>query len=222
MENIDVVIFGTTRFSSLAWYCLTHDSPYRVVAFTVDAAYLRTPVHEGLPVVPFETLAQSHPPGEVRMLVPVGYHAINGLRRDRYLAAKAQGYEFVSYVSSRAGVWPDLRVGENCMIHEHAIIQPFARIGDNVIVRSGAHISHHCIVADHAFVSAGATLGGSVTVGERAFVGLGAVLRDGLSIAERSFIGAGAVVLRDTEPDAVYVGNPARKTGGSAMEMAGG
>lgn len=222
MKQISVVVFGNNTFASLAWYCLTHDSPYEVVAFTVDRTFLRSATHEGLPLVPFEELAMHYPPGEVRLLIPLGYHAINGLRRFRYEQAKALGYEFVSYVSSRAGTWPDLQVGENCLVYEHAIIQPFARIGDNAIIRSGAHISHHCQVANHAFVAAGVTLGGNVQVGAQAFVGVGAVLRDGLSIAERSFIGAGAVVVNDTEADGVYVGNPARKTARAALEVTGG
>lgn len=221
MKKISVVVFGTERLSSLAWYCLTHDSPYQVVAFTVDAAFMRNKLHEGLPVVPFEELAAHYPPGEFRLLIPLGFHAINGLRRDRYLAAKAQGYDFVSYVSSRASVWPDLNVGENCLIYEHAIIQPFASIGNNVIVRSSAHISHHCQIADHVFIAAGVTLGGNVKVGAQAFIGLAAVLRDGLAIAERSFVGAGAVVLGDTEPDGVYVGNPAKKIARSASQVTG-
>ena len=218
MEKVPVVVFGNGTFSSLAWYCLTHDSNYRVVAFTVDREFVGSGSHQGLPVLPFEDVASFHPPGSVRMLVPLGYRDINGLRRDRYLAAKAMGYEFASYVSSRACTWPDFQIGENCMVYEHAIVQPFARIGDNVIVRSGAHVSHHCEIADHAFLAAGVTLGGNVQVGERAFLGVGAVLRDGLVIAPRSFVGAGAVILADTASDAVYVGNPARKAGTTAQE----
>lgn len=217
-----VLLFGADTFSSLAWYCLTHDSPYRVAGFTVDQAYLDAPTHHGLPVVPFERVAEHFPPAQLSMLIPLGYHAINGLRRARYEQARALGYGFASYVSSRASTWPDLQVGENCLVYEQAIIQPFARIGDNVIIRSGAHISHHCQVADHAFVAAGATLGGNVRIGEQAFIGVGAVLRDGLAIAERSFIGAGAVVVGDTEADGVYVGNPARKTARSARDVTGG
>jgi acetyltransferase-like isoleucine patch superfamily enzyme len=104
------------------------------------------------------------------------------------------------------------------MVYEGSIIQPFASIGNNVIIRSAAHISHHCHVADHVFVAAGVTLGGNAHVGEQSFIGVGAVLRDGLRIAERSFIGAGAVVVADTEPDGVYVGNPARKVRKTALE----
>jgi sugar O-acyltransferase (sialic acid O-acetyltransferase NeuD family) len=214
-----VVIFGNSTFASLAWYCLTHDSPWQVEAFTVDRTYLQNPTHEGLPVVAFEDLPSVYPPSEIRLLIPLGYMKINGLRRERYTQAKALGYRFVSYISSRASVWPDLQVGENSLIYEHAIIQPFARLGDNVIVRSGAHISHHCVVGSHSFIAAGACFGGNATTAEQVFVGLGSILRDGIHLAERSFIGAGAVVVADTEADGVYLGNPARKIAKSALDV---
>ncbi|MDO9315974.1 MAG: acetyltransferase [Burkholderiaceae bacterium] len=218
MSATRVVVFGASTFSSLAWYCLTHDSEHEVVAFTVDSAFMTGSVHEGLPVVPFEDLSVACPPDDVQLLIPMGYQQINGLRRARYETAKSQGYRFVSYVSGRAGVWPDLQVGENCLIFDHAIIQPFAQIGDNVIVRSGAIVSHHCALASHVFVSAGAHLGGNVSVGEQAFIGLGAVLKHGLAIAPQTFVAAGAVVLADTEADGVYIGNPARRISRAARE----
>ncbi len=221
MSN-EVVIFGTAGLSSLAWYALTHDSAFTPVAFTVDAGYLREPMHEGLPVIAFDQLPSHYAPAATALLVPLGYRQINGLRRARYEQAKARGYRAIRYVSSRALTWPDLQVGENTLIYEGTIVQPFSSIGANVIIRSGVHISHHCTIADHAFVAAGATLGGHVRVGAQAFIGLGAVLRDGIRIAERSFIGAGTVIIADTAPDGVYVGNPARRLDKSALEVTGG
>lgn len=221
-DDRPVVIFGNLRSASLAWYCLVHDSPWQVAAFAVDEAYLTTSRFEGLPLVPFETLEAYYPPSDYRLLIPMGYQHINGVRRARFEDAKHRGYTFVSYVSSRASVWPDLNIGENVLIYEHAIIQPFARIGSNCIIRSGAHISHHCEIADHAFVAAEVAMGGEGYVGEQAFVGVGAVLRDRIHIAPRSFIGAGAVVVQDTQADGVYVGNPARKAGKTALEASGG
>ncbi|MGV8920470.1 MAG: acetyltransferase [Pseudomonas sp.] len=217
-----MVIFGNLRSASLAWYCLLHDSPWQVAGFTVDEAYMASSHFEGLPLVPFETLEAYYPPSDYRLLIPMGYQRINGVRRARFESARQRGYAFVSFVSSRASVWPDLTIGENVLIYEHAIIQPFARIGNNCIIRSGAHISHHCEVADHAFVAAEVAMGGEGYVGEQAFVGVGAVLRDRIKIAERSFIGAGAVVVQDTQADGVYVGNPARKVGKTALEASGG
>jgi sugar O-acyltransferase (sialic acid O-acetyltransferase NeuD family) len=221
-DDRPVVIFGNLRSASLAWYCLLHDSSYKISGFTVDAAYIDSPWFEGLPLVPFEELEAHYPPEDYRLIIPMGYQHINGVRRARYEQAIHRGYSFASYVSSRASVWPDLRIGDNVLIYEHAIIQPFARIGNNCIIRSGAHISHHCEVADHAFVAAEVAMGGESYVGEQAFVGLGAVLRDRIRIAERSFIGAGAVVVQDTQADGVYVGNPARKAVKTALEASGG
>ncbi len=218
VDTRPVVIFGNLRSASLAWYCLLHDSPFTVAAFTVDAAYITTSHFEALPLVPFETLETYYPPSDYRLLIPMGYQRINGVRRSRYEQAKHRGYTFVNYVSSRASVWPDLVIGENVLIYEHAIIQPFARIGNNCIIRSGAHISHHCQIADHAFVAAEVAMGGDGFVGEQAFVGVGAVLRDQIRIAQRCFIGAGAVVVKDTDPDRVYVGNPARAVSKTALE----
>lgn len=219
MSATRIVVFGAGKFSSLAWYCLTHDSEHEVVAFTVDRAFMSSDRHEGLPVVAFEDLLTAYPPADVLLLIPMGYYEINGLRRARYETAKALGYRFANYVSSRASVWPDLQLGENCLIYDHAIVQPFVRIGDNVIVRSGAMISHHCTLASHVFVAAGANFGGSVSVETQAFIGLGAVLKHGLTIAQRSFVGAGAVVLTDTESDGVYIGNPARRISHAADTM---
>jgi sugar O-acyltransferase (sialic acid O-acetyltransferase NeuD family) len=217
-----VVIFGNLRSASLARYCLAHDSACRVAGFTVDEAFRTSPRFEDLPLVPFESLEEYYPPGDYRLLIPMGFQRINGVRRLRYEQGKQRGYDFASYVSSRASVWPDLQIGENVLIYEHAIIQPFARIGNNCIIRSGAHVSHHCELADHVFVAAEAAMGGAGSVGEQAFVGLGAVLIDRIRIAERTFIGAGAVVVQDTLADGVYVGNPARKADKSALQASGG
>lgn len=219
-----VVIFGQSSVASLAWYCLTHDSPHTVQAFTVDRAYLPatdpdSATHEGLPLLAFEQLPDLYPPGQVSLLLPLGHRRINGLRRERFEQAQRMGYDLISYVSSRATTWPDLCIGQHCMVYENTVIQPFARIGDNVIIRSSVHISHHCQIGNHSFLAPGVTLSGNVTVGEQVFLGVGSTVRDGIRLADRTFVGAGAVVVADTEPDGVYLGNPARKITKTSLEV---
>jgi sugar O-acyltransferase (sialic acid O-acetyltransferase NeuD family) len=206
-----VVIFGLSDFASLVWHVLTHDTPLPVAGFTVDGAYLRDDRFQGLPVVAFEEVQDRFPPGEHQMLVPLGGRGANGLRRDRYLQAKAKGYEFATYISSRALVAPGAQIGENCMIFEGAAVQAMASIGANCVVRTLANISHHVRLGDHGFVAASAVVGGGATIGERCFLGLGSVVRDGVTVAERCVVGAGAVVTRDTEPNGVYTGLPAKR-----------
>jgi sugar O-acyltransferase (sialic acid O-acetyltransferase NeuD family) len=216
-----IVIFGTLRSASLARYCVDHDSTMRVAGFTVDQAYATAVGHEGLPLVPFEILESRFPPRDYRLLIPMGYQEMNSVRRERYEQALHRGYDFASYVSSRASVWPDLVIGDNVLIYEHAIVQPFCRIGNNCVIRSGANLGHHGELGDHAFIAAQVAIGGAVRVGEQSFVGLGAILRDQIAIGAGSFIGAGAVVIANTDPGGAYVGHPARKLERSALEVCG-
>ena len=218
MKTGSVVIFGCGNFASLVWYCLTHDSDLRVEGFTVDRPYIGSGTHEGLPVVPFDELEAHYPPSQIDLLIPMGYSRINGVRRERFEQARARGYRFANYISSRASVWANLKMGENCIVGEHAIIQPYVSLGDNVIVRGGAHVSHHCTLASHCYVSTQGTLGSGVRMEEQAFVGVGAVLRDGLHLGARSYVGAGAVLLEDAAADSVYLGNPARVDDKNALE----
>jgi len=210
-KHMKVVIFGAEKFASLAWYMLTHDSPHEVAGFTVDAAWLHTPTLHGLPVVPFEQLEQSFPPNEYALLISLGWKRCNGLRAAKYEEGKARGYSFVTYVSSRAMVWPDLHVGKNVMICEGVNVQPFARIGSNCILRTGCNVSHHATIGDHVFLASQAVVAGSAIVGERCFLGLNSTIRDGVTVAPGCFVAAGALVTTDTEPDGLYVGVPARR-----------
>ena len=216
-----VVIFSLGRMASLAWYVLTHDSKHEVAGFTVDAAYLDRRELHGLPVVPFDHVEERFPPADFGMLLPVGWQDVNGLRMKRYLEAKGRGYAFPTYVSSRAHVWPDLQIGENCMVFEGAVVQPFASIGHNCIIRSGSHVSHHVTVSDHAFLAPGAVIAGGATIGQRCFIGANATVQDGVTVAPRCIVAAGAVVNKDTTEGGRYVGVPAKRREFSRDQLAG-
>jgi sugar O-acyltransferase (sialic acid O-acetyltransferase NeuD family) len=214
-----IIVFGAGSFASLAAHSLTHDAQRRVLGFTVDAGHLHAPTHDGLPVFPFETLAEHVRPADCEILVALGYLQINGLREERCAAAEAMGYDLSRYVSRYARIAPDTPIGRNGQIYENAILQPYVRLGADVIVRAGANIGHHSEIGDHAFIASGAVTGGNVSIGQRCFIGLGAIIRDGVRLGDRCFIGAGAVVTGDIEADAVYVGNPARRIAKTSLEV---
>jgi sugar O-acyltransferase (sialic acid O-acetyltransferase NeuD family) len=206
---VKVLIFGASRLAGLAWYVLTHDSPHEVVGFTVDGAYLTTPTKNGLPVVAFENLESVFVPGETAFIAPVGFSVMKGLAAARTQEARARGYPPITYISSRALTWPDLVIGEGCMIFDGVTVEPFARIGDNTIVRAACHLSHDATIGGSCYLAPRAAVAGSVTIGERCFIGAGALVLDRVRIAPGCFIAAGARVARDTEEDGVYEGAPA-------------
>src|SRR6185436_1582305 len=99
----DVVIFGVQDFASLAHFYLRHDSPHRVVGFTVHREYLpESREFEGLPVVQFEELESHFPAGQASAFAPMSHGRMNRQRQAIYAALKARGYTLISYVSSRA------------------------------------------------------------------------------------------------------------------------
>ena len=135
----------------------------------------------------------------------MSYSGLNAHRKNKYLAAKAMGYEIASYISSRASVLNDGKIGENCFILEDNTIQPFVTIGNNVTLWSGNHIGHHSRVQDHCFISSHVVVSGGVTIGEQCFIGVNATLRDHITIGARCIIGAGALILEDAEPEGAFV-----------------
>lgn len=221
MSAKPVVVFGTGDMSSVAAHYLRHDGGWAVVAFVVDRSYLVCDELDGLPVVAFETLAEHFAPAEHAFIAPLGWTAMNALRARKLEQAKAMGYSLASFISSHAIVNVGVEIGEAVCIYEGAMIGPFASVGDNVQIRSGVSVSHHVQVGSHTFFGTRAAVGGRVRIGERCVIGMGAVLRSGVRIADRSFIGAGAVVVADTEPEGIYVGNPARRLQKSPFAITG-
>ncbi|WP_454764700.1 acetyltransferase [Cupriavidus campinensis] len=200
-----LVIFGAGDIAQLAHYYFSHDSDYEVVAFCVDAAYLSATNFCGLPVVSFDVVAEQYPPDSHAFFVALSYTKLNAVRKEKYTLAKEKGYRLASYVSSRATVLNDGRIGDNCFILENNVIQPFVTIGDNVTLWSGNHIGHHSTIQGHCFLASHIVVSGGVEIGERCFIGVNATLRDHIAVGPLCVIGAGALMLGDAAAEGVYV-----------------
>lgn len=201
-----LVIFGAGDIAQLAHFYFSSDSEYEVVAFTVDTAYLTEKTFCGLPIIAFEDVTKHFAPEQCDIFVALSYSNLNAVRKDKYLAAKALGYRLASFISSRATVLNESRIGENCFIFEDNTIQPFVTIGNNVTLWSGNHIGHHSSIKDHCFIASHVVVSGGVEIGEQCFIGVNATLRDHIKVGEKCVIGAGALLLDDAAPEGVYIG----------------
>lgn len=201
----DLVIFGAGDIARLADYYFTRDSTHRVAAFTVDAAYRTADTFLDRPLVDFEEAVERYPPDRFSMFVAISYAKMNKARAAKYSAARALGYDLVSYVSSRCSYLTDHPVGDNCFILEDNTIQPFVRIGNDVTLWSGNHIGHDAVIEDHCFITSHVVVSGYVRVGEYSFIGVNATLRNSIEIAPETLIGAGSVIMKSTKPKGVYL-----------------
>lgn len=214
-----VIIFGLEDFAELAHYYLTHDSTYEVVAFCVNESYLpEIPVFKSLPIVSFEIVDQIYPPTSYLFFAPMSPKKMNSLREIIYLEAKQKGYQFISYISSKATLFNN-QIGENCFILENNTIQPFTTIGNNVILWSGNHIGHHCVIKDHIMFTSHVVLSGHCVVESNCFFGVNATIRDGITIAKGSLVAMAASITKNTDEWSVYVGNPAKKNEKSSLDI---
>ncbi len=206
-----LLVFGAGDIARLAHFYFTTDSPHEVSAFTVDRTHRDREDFLKLPLVDFEQAPERYPPSEYKMFVALSYAKMNRLRAEKYFQAKKLGYELVSYVSSRCTFLTEYAIGENCFILEDNTIQPFVRIGNNVTLWSGNHIGHDSVIDDHCFVSSHVVISGHVRVQSYCFIGVNATLRNSITIAPGTLVGAGALIMKDTEPNGVYLGARAER-----------
>lgn len=201
-----LVILGDSAFAEVAYECFTHDSEYEVVGFAVESAYLSKDSLFGVPIVPFESMDEHFPTGEVEFYAALVYTQLNRLRTRLYREAKEKGYQPASYISSRAFVWHNAEIGEHCFIFEDNTIQPFVKIGNNVVLWSGNHVGHHSTIQNNCFVASHVVISGFCDIGKNSFLGVNATLGNNLRIGEDNWIGPTVTIVKDTPDNTLYKG----------------
>lgn len=214
-----VVIFGVGQVADVMHYYIEHESDRRVAAFTVDGAYVKEDMHLAVPVVSFEDVVREFPPSDFDMFVAVSYTGVNKVRAAKVNEALTKGYNLIGHISPRAIVWSGFELRRNTFIMENNVIQPYAAVGQNVIMWSGNHVGHHTTIEDNCFLASQIVVSGSVIVGEGTFIGVNATIRDNVIIGKRNVIGASALILKSTEDEDVFIGNPATKIAKKSSEL---
>tara|TARA_R100001463_G_scaffold42715_15_gene89435 strand:- start:6771 stop:7235 length:465 start_codon:yes stop_codon:yes gene_type:complete len=116
------------------------------------------------------------------------------------------------------------KIGNDCNVCAHTLIEGDVIIGDRVTVKSGVFLWDGTRVGDDVFIGPNATFTNDPTPRSRQYpekyegiivesgasIGANATILPGIVIGERAMVGAGAVVTRDVPADAVVVGNPAK------------
>jgi len=110
-----------------------------------------------------------------------------------------------------------LTIGDNCYIGEFNNIRA---AGGNIIIGDNCLISQHItLVAANHSIGLGEVIREqpwcekkvSITIGDDVWIGSHVVVLPGVKIGSGAVIGAGSIVTHDVEPNAIVVGNPARK-----------
>ncbi len=206
-KNRKLIIVGDSAFAEIAYEYFTYDSDYQVVAFSVESNYLKRQELFGLRVVPFESLEKEFDPAEHDVYVATTYAQMNRLRTRLSIEAKRKGFSLASYVSSRAFVWRNVKLGEHCFIFEDNTVQPFVKLGNNVVLWSGNHIGHHSTIKDNCFISSHVVISGFVEVGENCFLGVNSTIVNNVKIGRDCWLGPNITIVKDTPEGAFFKPN---------------
>ena len=213
LSKRNLVIFGAGEFAQIAGEYFSYDSEFSVAAFAVDDDWLdqaKQEVGASCPVISVEEANSELDRERTSAFVAIPATGLNSHRMAMVGRVRSMGFTLATYVSSRAFVWRNVELGDNCFIFENNVLQPFVKVGDGVIMWSGNHVGHRTVIEDFAFLTSHVVVSGYCRVGAQSFLGVNATINDGISIGPRCVIGAGSHVNRDTEEGRVYVGSPAR------------
>jgi len=198
-----LIIVGLGETAELAYHYFMNDSEYEVVAFAADKEYVESDSFLNLPVYDISELHNIFEVDNFFVFVAVSSSKLNRVRKDLYLRVKRMGYQFASYISSEAYVGYGTKIGENCFIMEHNVVQPFVTIGDDVVLWSGNHIGHRTIVHDHCFISSHVVISGFCEIGAHCFLGVNTSVADNVKIGEDCLVGIGCVIAKDVAPNSI-------------------
>jgi len=106
----------------------------------------------------------------------------------------------------------NVKVGYQASINEYVYLGAHAQITLGDYVGLGARVM--ILTATHEITDVMLRHGPlelrPVTIGRGSMIGAGSLIMPGVTIGEGVVVGAGSVVAKDCEPNAVYIGNPAR------------
>jgi acetyltransferase-like isoleucine patch superfamily enzyme len=136
-------------------------------------------------------------------------------RKIRALILRSQGVTIGenSSISPHCHLGPNLSIGTNSFINVHCLIET----GGKVKIGNCVHLAMRVtiVTTSHEIGPADYRCGPydqhPVTIENGAWIGACVTILPGVTIGRGSVIAAGALVTRDTEPNCLYAGIPARR-----------
>lgn len=120
------------------------------------------------------------------------------------------GLEFPSFISPRAWVSPDIKIGDGTIIYPGCSINYGSKIGRFIVMNMNCAIGHDSRLNDFCSLAPGVNLGGHTHLASGVDMGIGAATKQSVRIGANTVVGGQSMVIADVEKDLVIAGVPAK------------
>lgn len=207
-----VIIYGAGAYAKLLYCEASRSGIIDIAGFVVDDDYFKEDRLFDLSIIPFSEVERTYPQEEYDMLVLCGYTRMSN-RKLMYDKAKEKGYRLANYISPKAFLENDIKMGDNNIIMSGTILGFDGCMGNDNVIRQDVYLGHEFKIYNHSIISTGCKLGGRSTIEDLVFMGIGVSAKGYITYGEGSLIGVGSVVVKDVEPYSKCYGNPAKVAG---------
>jgi sugar O-acyltransferase (sialic acid O-acetyltransferase NeuD family) len=129
----------------------------------------------------------------------------------KIIAEKLKKVIWVNLIHPSAVVSKYVDLGVGNIICGGVVINPDFKLGNHCHINIGSSLGHDVNMFDFVTVMPGARISGNVLLKNHATVGTGSTIIQGITIDVGVVLGAGSVTVKNTKPQKLYVGVPARK-----------
>ena len=194
MPENKIAIFGNGEIAEMADFYFSSDSEYQPEFFVIDDKFVKENKFMGKDIIPLSEYLRDKPENRKKIHVAISFSQVNENRKRIFNLLKKDNCNFVSYISSRAYVCKEVKIGNNCFILDGNNLQPYTSYGDNVMLWSGNHIGHRTRIGSHSYVSSHVCLSGFCKIGEANFFGVNSCMADYSETGYGCIIAMGAKV----------------------------
>lgn len=104
-----------------------------------------------------------------------------------------------------------VKLGIGNIISPRCLISCFVEIGDFNILNGYIVIGHDTKIGSYNVFMPSVNISGGVSIGNRNFMGVSSIILQYQKMGNHVRVGAGSVVMRKTQDNSLYIGNPAIK-----------